>query len=188
MLFRSQSTTAGPTGETGATGAIGPTGVAGPTGNTGATGNTGPASAVTGPTGYSGPTGATGVTGATGNQGIQGPTGPQGNSTSLFFYIANTTTNLNAYPGDGYIVWNNNTTSLVSNIYISHLENNNVDIDIILGLLTPGQEFIIQDQNSSEDYQLWQITSLTHYNAGLPTAYYDIGVSYLNSVGTGTGN
>ena len=51
-----------------------------------------------------------------------------------------------------------------------------------------GQQFTIQDQNNSSNYQTWQITSITHNNIGTSTSYFDFGVSYVTSAGTGTGN
>lgn len=211
-------TVAGIVGNTGATGTTGPAStVTGPTGNTGPTGSRGATGAgATGATGFTGPTGATGLTGPTGNTGPTGPTGqqgsgatgatgnltgptgqtgptgsvgPQGTSNSLFQFNANrTTNNVNLYPGDGYIAWDNNTTASVQNIIIAHLTDTDVDIDLFLSGLKATQEFSIQDQNSSENYQNWRVTSVTHFNIASATSYFKVGVEYINSAGTGTSN
>jgi hypothetical protein len=165
----------GPTGSNGSDGATGPTGWTGPTGEAGAS--------ITGPTGPAGSGGS-----GSGGTGPTGPTGPQGDSTNWFAYTALTTTNASANPGGGNIVWNNNTTASVTHIYISHLTANSVDIDIFLALLIVGQHFVIQDQINSSNHQTWQISSITHNNAGTLTSYFDFTVSYINSAGTGTGN
>jgi hypothetical protein len=76
----------------------------------------------------------------------------------------------------------------VTHIYVSHLTDNDIDIDIFLALIAVGQQFTIQDQNNSSNYQIWSVSSITHNNVGMLTSYFDFGVSYVSSTGTGTGN
>jgi hypothetical protein len=130
----------------------GPTGIPGEATNTGATGPTGP-------TGMTGPTGFT------------GPQGPQGQSTSYYNYKANTSST-SGDPGSTYILWNNATQSSATQISVSHLDANTVDIDIFLALLKLGDYIIIQDTANSNNYQKWLITSNT-----LQTGYVQLGVT-----------
>lgn len=194
----------GPTGETGATGPQGPTGAVGSIGPTGPTGPTGDASTVagpTGPTGITGPTGDIGPTGPTGVQGIQGPTGPtgaastvvgptgptgaQGVSSNLFLYQANTTAT-SGYPGDGYIIWNNASQANATSINVSHLTDDNIDVEIFLNLLQNTEKITIQSQASSGDYQTFTINGTpSAINPNTATAYTQIPVTLFASNGTG---
>jgi hypothetical protein len=173
----------GPTGATGSTGATstvaGPTGATGPTGPTGVTGTTG-ATGETGATGGTGPTGPTGVTGGT------GPTGAQGSSSSLFSYKANVTST-SGYPNDGHVLWNNATQISATQLNISHLTDDNIDIDIFLALIAAGQTVTFQDANVSANYQNWYVTgATTNVNPGAANSYWTVPVSLTSSAGTGT--
>jgi len=200
----------GPTGPTGAQGIQGETGPTGPTGAQGIQGNTGP-TGPTGPTGDQGIQGATGPTGPTGAQGIQGitgptgadstvagptgptgtigptgPTGAQGSSSNLFQYFANTTIT-SGNPTDGYLLWNSATQTSATQINVSHLTDNDIDVDLFLALLAVGQKITIQDQNASANYQTWNITGTpTNINPGTANSYWTIPVSLVTSGGTGT--
>jgi len=172
----------GPTGPTGMTGPTGPTGMTGPTGPTGMTGPTGP-TGMTGPTGPTGPTGMTGATGPTGDVGPTGPTGAQGTSSSLFLYQAHTTTT-SGDPGTQHVLWDNATQNTATQVNISHLTDNNIDIDIFLALLQTGESITIQDRNSSTQYQTFLITAApTNINPGLPNSYWTVPVSNTASAG-----
>jgi hypothetical protein len=174
----------GVTGATGATGVIGISGATGPVGQTGVSGATG----VVGATGATGVVGVSGVTGATGVAGPSGPTGPQGYSSSLFRYKAKTTITT-GYPGDGHIIWNNATQTSATVISISHLTDENIDIDIFLAQLIPTENITIQDQNASSNYQIWRITgALTNINPDTSTSYWTLPVTLVSSNGTGTTN
>lgn len=180
----------GPTGPQGIDGPTGPTGAAstvagptGPTGSTGPTGATGAASTVAGPTGPTGPTGADSVV-----PGPTGPTGAAGTSSNLFLYRANTSIT-SGYPGDGDLLWNAGTQTSATQINVSHLTDNNVDVDIFLALLTVGEQIVIQGQSSSSDYQTWTISGTpTSVNPGTSTAYWTYPVTLSASGGTGTTN
>ena len=177
----------GPTGSQGGVGPTGPTGAAstaaGPTGPTGSTGPTGAASTVAGPTGPTGPTGADSTV-----PGPTGPTGAAGTSSNLFLYRANTSAT-SGYPGDGDILWNTSAQASATQINVSHLTDDNVDIDIFLALLSVSEQIIIQSQSNSADYQTWTISGApTHYNIGLSNAYWTYPVTLTASGGTGTTN
>ena len=179
----------GPTGPTGSTGATGPTG---PTGSTGATGPTGPtgSTGATGPTGPTGSTGATGPTGPTGPTGADstvvgptGPTGAQGTSSSLFLYQAHTTST-SGDPGTQHVLWNQATQNTATQVNVSHLTDNNLDIDIFLALLQAGEKITIQDRNSSAQYQTFLITGApTNINPGAANSYWTLPVSNTASAG-----
>jgi len=129
-----------------------------------------------------GPTGPSGVAGPT------GPTGAQGNSASLFLFQANSSST-SGYPGDGYLLWDNSTQISATQINISHLTDNGIDIEIFLSLLAAGERITIQDQSQSANYQIWTITGTpTAVNPGTATAYYTFPVSLISSGGTGTSN
>jgi hypothetical protein len=93
------------------------------------------------------------------------------------------------YPGDGEILWNNATQTSATQINVSHLTDNNIDVDIFLSLLTVGEQIIIQSQTSSSDYQTWTISGTpTSVNPGTATAYWTYPVTLTASGGTGTTN
>ena len=172
----------GPTGPTGPTGDQGIQGITGPTGPTGAQGLIGP----TGPTGTTGAQGVTGPTGAIGPTGPTGPTGSKGSSSNLFEYLANTTIT-SGYPTDGHLLWNSGTQTSATQINVSHLTDNDIDVDLFLALLAAGQQITIQDQNASANFQTWYITATpTNTNPGAANSYWNIPVSLVSSGGTGT--
>lgn len=133
-------------------------------------------SGITGPVGPTGPLGMTGATGPTGAQGNLGPTGPQGDpgqSSSFFEYNARTSIT-SGNPGNTNLIWNNVAQLSATQINVSHIERGGIDIDVFLNLLKPGDTFIIQDQNQSNNYQEWLITTAT-----IQVNYIEYGVSYV---------
>jgi len=106
----------------------------------------------------------------------------------LFLYRANTSAT-SGYPGDGDILWNNATQASATQINVSHLTDDNVDIDIFLALLSVGEQIIIQSQSNSADYQTWTISGTpSHLNPGAANAYWIYPVTLTASGGTGTTN
>jgi hypothetical protein len=169
----------GPTGPIGVTGATGQTGVTGPTGATGPTGSTG-ATGPTGPTGVTGPIGATGVTGATGPTGA---TGADGGSANYYDYNADTT-GTTGNPGNGDIRWNNATQASATQINLSHINADGVDIDIFLALIKTNDVIIVQDKNLSDNFQKFTVSATPI----IQTGYVEIPVTLTSSSGTGTTN
>ena len=153
-------------------------------GYTGSIGYTGSAGAgYTGSAGYAGSVGYTGSSGYTGSKGDQGSAGV---SNSIFNYRANTTV-YSGYPTDGMLSWNNSTQTSATTIMVSHLTDNNIDIDIYLALLQNTQKFVIQDASNSSNYQNWQINGTPYVtNGGTATSYWTIPVTLISSSGTGT--
>ncbi len=148
----------------------------GPSGSTGATGLQG-ASGATGPTGAVGLQGATGFTGP---QGVTGPQGTPGQSTSYFEYQANTGST-SGQPTSGHLIWNNATQTSASQINISHLTADGIDVDIFLALLNADDIVIVQDASNSDNYQKWQITGDVTV---VSNDYIEVPVSFLESGGT----
>lgn len=124
-------------------------------------GPTGPQGA-TGATGNQGPQGDTGVTGNQGSQGVTGYTGPQGSpgsSSSVFLYLADTTTNSPPISSE-HIVWNQPVQNTSTILYFSHIDHNNQDIELILSSLNANDIITIQDKLNTLNYQKYTITPL----------------------------
>jgi len=104
----------------------------------------------------------------------------------LFLYRANTGAT-SGYPGNGDILWNNATQTSATSINVSHLTDDNVDIDIFLALISQTEAITIQDQNSSANYQKWTISGTpTNTNPGAANSYWTYPVTLISSGGTGT--
>lgn len=131
-----------------------------------------------GPTGPTGPSGATGATGPQGIQGVTGATGPQGNdgiSVSYYKYNAHTTTQT-APPAIKEIRWNNVTQINSTQLYISHLTRDSIDIDVFLSLISDNDSLIIQDENNSNSYQRWEVNGTPTI---IPNDYVSVPVTYV---------
>ena len=185
----------GPIGLTGATGSQGIQGIQGPTGSTGATGSQGPigltgATGSQGIQGIQGPTGSTGATGSQGIQGIQGPTGSTGQtgatgptgpsgadgfSISYYKYKAHTNTQTPP-PATSEIRWNNSSQLSSTILYVSHMTQDNIDIDVFLALISDNDVLIIQDENNSNNYQKWEVNGTPTI---IPNNYVSIPVTYI---------
>jgi hypothetical protein len=93
------------------------------------------------------------------------------------------------YPGDGDILWNAGTQISSTQINVSHLTDNGIDVDIFLSLLSTGEQIVIQSQTSSSSYQTWTITGTpTNFNPGAANSYWAFPVSLVASGGAGTTN
>jgi hypothetical protein len=174
----------GSTGTQGITGYTGSTGTQGEIGYTGSTGTQG----ITGYTGSTGTQGEIGYTGSTGTQGVTGYTGSQGKqgvSNNIFYYNADTNT-YSGYPGNGKLLWDNPAQTSSTNIIVSHLSSDDVDIDIYLSLIQKTQQFIVQDRNNSGNYQNWYVgDNPTNTNTGTTSSYWTIPVTLIDSGGVG---
>ena len=188
---------AGGTGFSGEVGASGISGFSGYSGQVGASGDSGFSgwsgevglSGISGYSGFSGEVGQSGFSGFSGASGISGYSGfsgAPGSSSSFFEYHANTGS-ISGYPGDGAITWNNATQTSATIINVSHITDNNVDVDVYLALLTQSEEFVIQDASLSANSQTWEITGTPiHYNGGSSSSYWAYPVTLVSSAGTGT--
>ena len=123
--------------------------------------------------------------GTSGTSGISGTNGINGVSNNFFLYKANTVSQ-SGEPGTTYIAWDNIEQTGSANLIISHLTNTGVDIDIFLSLLQSTQQITIQDQNDSNNYQIWDIT-----DAPMETSvnnYWTVPVTIISAAGTGASN
>ena len=130
--------TQGTTGSTGAQGATGSTGAQGTTGATGSQGTQG----TDGSQGTTGAQGTQGTEGIQGVQGIQGNTGASGVSSSYYNYRADTGSQADSAPSSGYLRWNNATQTSATYLYVNHLTDTAVDIDVFLAILKIGRAHV----------------------------------------------
>jgi len=163
-------------GSTGITGNIGATGSIGITGLTGATGSSG----IDGTTGATGPQGATGA-GATGATGVSGLTG----QTTTFYRYDAEATQTSGFPAVGFLYWNNSTQINSTQVALSHTTASSEDIDLLLALISVGNEFVIQEKSSSTSFQKWQVSGLPVVVAN---SYIELPVTLINSGGNGSAN
>jgi hypothetical protein len=145
-----------------------------------------------GVTSKSGVMGPQGIQGDQGDQGEQGPPGPPGPGSSLsanlWHYNIDTSTAA-GYPGDGKLRYDNTTQISSTTIRLSHLTRDDIDIDAFLMLLASGMPLLIQDENASENNQIWTINAApTEFNDGTSTEYWSFPVTFVSSEGTGTTN
>jgi len=143
----------GPQGEQGIQGVTGATGPQGPQGEQG----------IQGLQGATGPQGLQGEQGPQGIQGIQGETGEQGPAgVSSFVYPYQADANTQSPPvTNGYIEWNNANQLLATNLYVSHIDGNGDDVEVLLGLINAGDVIVIQDKANSSNYQHWDVVAVS---------------------------
>jgi len=116
-----------------------------------------------------GPTGATGATGA---------------STSAWNYKAKANAT-SGYPGNGYLLWDNATQTSATNILVSHLNDDDTDLELLLSFFAEGQKIFIQDRDDSANNQVWEISGTpTVTGANTSTAYFTFPVTLVSSSGT----
>ena len=136
--------------------------------------------------GIQGPAGPAGADGPQGPEGPEGPQGPAGTSGSVGSIIGSYKIDANTVggaPASGRIRYGNVTQINSTSLTINHIDDNNIDVDLFIGLLTMGSAIVIQDSSLSDNYQIWEISS-TPVNSG-PT-YWTIPVTLSSSGGTGT--
>lgn len=92
-----------------------------------------------------------------GGGGGPGPPGPPGFSTTILPYRANTTPGVGD-PGTGLVQWNATNQLLASQFQINHIDQDNVDVEVLFASLYVGGTVRIQDRTDSANYQLWTIT------------------------------
>ena len=120
---------------------------------------------------------------ANGDTGPIGPTGASGGSTNAWSYNAKTNAT-SGYPGNGYLLWNNATQTSATSIIVSHLTDDNTDIEFLLSFFVVNQKIFIQDRDNSSNNQVWQITGTpTVTSANTSTAYYTFPVTLVSSAG-----
>ncbi len=89
---------------------------------------------------------------------------------------------ITAPPPSGFIRYNNTVQDNATEIYISHLTRDNIDIDVFFSQITPVTEVYIQDQNSSGNFIQYNVLATPDIT---PDAYVTLSVSKRSSGGTG---
>jgi len=84
----------------------------------------------------------------------------------------------------GDVRYNNATQASATALYVSHMTADGVDIDLFLSLLTTGSALVVQDENESLNYQIFEISS----TPSLAANTWTIPVTLNTSGGTGTTN
>jgi hypothetical protein len=116
-------------------------------------------------------------------RGEAGTNGTNGGSTSAWNYNAKTNAT-SGYPGDGYLLWNNATQTSATSIIVSHLTDDDTDIELFLSFFVVNQKIFIQDRDDSSKNQVWLISGTpTVTGAGTATAYYTFPVTLVSSAG-----
>jgi hypothetical protein len=119
-----------------------------------------------------------------GPQGDAGAAGTNGGSTSAWNYKAKTNAT-SGYPGNGYLLWNNATQTSATSIIVSHLNDDDTDLELLLGFIVSGQKLFIQDRDESANNQVWTISGTpTLTGAGTSEAYYTFPVTLVSSEGS----
>jgi hypothetical protein len=171
--------TVGSQGTEGTQGTLGTQGAEGAQGSQGTVGAQG-VQGVQGTQGVQGQEGV-GTQGTLGTQGTQGVMGTSGGSTSNFNYRADTVTT-DSRPGDGEIRWNNATQTSATFLYVDHLNDNAVDIDVYLGLVKQYDNIIIQAKDNSNIYITYEVTGAVTV---VSNSYVKIPVTSVGDGGVG---
>jgi len=116
-------------------------------------------------------------------KGVQGDAGADGVSSSFFFYQANANT-IGGAPSNQKVNWNNATQLSSTELGISTITDDNVDITIFLALLNIGDTIIIQDKNVAANYQTWLVINPITDN----TTWFSVPVSLVASGGNAPTN
>ena len=186
-----QDGTSGQNGQDGTSGINGRKGDKGDKGDRGFPGLQGPSgqsgsAGVSGTSGTSAPGITSGTSGSDGTSGTSGVNGENGQSSSYFLYRAKTNT-YTGNPDNHHILWNNATQTGATAIHINHLTDNNLDIDIFLGLIRQGSNLIIQHQTNSGEYQTWDVNATPTLVSGANN-YWIVPVTLVNSTISFTNN
>ena len=106
-----------------------------------------------------------------------------GGSSNIYLY--NSSTIITPPPSNSQIRYNNVVQNNATEIYVSHLTRDGLDIDEFLALINNLSIIYIQDQNSSLNYIRYTVIGDP---VVLPNDYVSIPVAVLNSAGTGATN
>jgi hypothetical protein len=105
------------------------------------------------------------------------------NSGNSNFYLYKSHSNTPGAPPDaGFVVYNNSTQGLATVIYISHLTDDNIDIEIFFNNINQINDVYLQDRNDSTNYIKYNITGAPTIVVG---SYISIPVSLIVASGTG---
>ena len=116
-------------------------------------------------------------------KGVQGDAGQDGVSSSFFFYRANAI-DVGGAPTNQKVNWNNATQLDSTELGISTITDDAVDITIFLALLNVGDTIIIQDKNVAANYQTWKVINTITDN----TTWFSVPVILVASGGNAPTN
>lgn len=108
-----------------------------------------------------------------------------GDGVNSNIYLYNNNLTITSPPAAGQIRYNNAVIPAATEIYISHLTRDNVDIDVFLALISQLSIIYIQDQDSSINYIRYNVTAPPVLT---PNAFITIPVTVLDTSGTGATN
>ena len=95
----------------------------------------------------------------------------------MYNYRTNTTTTTAPPIPNGDIIWNNAIQTASTILYVSHINSDNQDVEVLLASIPVGTTLTIQDKLNSANNQVWTITSVTP----TPNTLVAFGVSLLSS-------
>jgi hypothetical protein len=105
------------------------------------------------------------------------------NSGNSNFYLYKSHINTpGAPPANGFVYYNNNTQGMATIIYISHLTDDNIDIEIFFNNINQINDVYLQDRNDSTNYIKYNITGPPTIVVG---SYIEIPVQLIVASGTG---
>ena len=105
------------------------------------------------------------------------------NSGNSNFYLYKSHSNTPGTPPDpGFVVYNNSTQGSATVIYISHLTDDAIDIEIFFNNINQINDVYLQDRNDSTNYIKYNITGTPTIVVG---SYISIPVSLIVASGTG---
>lgn len=103
--------------------------------------------------------------------------------TSTFWLYSADTGITSGTPPVGDLYWNNATQTSATVIALSHITRDGVDVDLFIDNIVSGNTIVIQDQNSSPDFQTWVCSGSITVHAN---SYVEVPVTLSTSGGTGT--
>jgi len=111
-------------------------------------------------------------------RGPQGANGADGVSSSYFLFRTNTLI-VSGPPTNQKLRWNNPVQLSATELGISRLTDDNVDISIFLGLLNAGDTIVIQDKNNAANYQTFEVSGAITDN----TSWFSVPVTLIDNGG-----
>lgn len=90
-------------------------------------------------------------------------------------WVADSNSQVASNPGSSHVRWNNSVLTNSTELYVSSLDDNSVDITSYLSTITPNSILWLQDRNDATIYQRWLISSSTNM-----TGWFKFGVSLLD--------
>lgn len=102
------------------------------------------------------------------------------NNSNIYLYNNNLTTT--APPANGQIRFNNSVNQNATQVYISHMTRDGIDVDPFISLISQLSILYIQDQDDSANYIKYNVNSAPTIT---PNSYVSVNVTFLEGGGTG---